>query len=69
MTIESVLMVISIIMSNIGARYIIMDIDRKHYSKYFGHKYMTYVYIFCMSYLGSRDLYLSILFAILYSFV
>jgi hypothetical protein len=65
---DSVMMILAIIFSNIGARYIILDID-KRYAKYFGHDKMRYVYIFSMAYLGSRNIYLSLLVALVYSFV
>jgi hypothetical protein len=67
-TLDSIIMAISIIMSNLGARYILVDIDKKH-ATYFGNNNMKYVYIFCMTYLGSRNIFLSTLFAILYTFV
>lgn len=65
---ESLLMIFALIFTNIGARYIAMDIDKRH-SKYFGHDKMRYVYIFSMAYLGSRNISLSLLVALLYSFV
>lgn len=65
---DSLMMIFAIIFSNIGARYIIMDIDKRH-SKYFGNDKMRYVYIFSMAYLGSRNIYLSSLVALVYSFV
>lgn len=63
-----IIVVLCVILSNIGARYILIDLDRKH-GHIFGHPKMVYLYIFCMSYLGSRDPLLSLMMSLCYSLV
>lgn len=62
---QAIIVVSCIILSNIGARYIMIDMHRRH-EKLFSHPNMRYVYIFCMAYLGSRDPYLSFVAAFMY---
>ena len=56
--IDAIVVVFAIIMSNIGARYIIMDVQKRH-EKLFAHPHMRYLYIFCMAYLGARNMYIA----------
>ena len=58
LNLESIIVVLCIILSNVGARYIIIELHQKH-GQLFGHPKMKYLYIFCMAYLGSRDPLLS----------
>ena len=51
---NTVVVSMAIILSNIGARYIIADVDQKQ-NKLFAHHNMLYLYIFCMAYVGTRD--------------
>lgn len=55
---QSVFLSMAIIMSNIGARYIVMDLDKRN-GTLFAQPYMRYVYVFCMSFLGSRNPYIA----------
>lgn len=63
---QSMALVICVIMSNIGAKYILSDMCHKH-EEIFSNPNMRYVYIFCMSFIASRDPYMSLLASATYS--
>jgi len=52
-------------MTNIGARYIFMDINRRR-ERLLGHPMMRYFYIFCMGFVGTRDPKVSLIIVALY---
>ena len=61
---------VAIIISNIGIRYIVLDLDSKMKGSTIGnllaHPNARFVYIFCMSYIGIRDPVVSAIMGALY---
>lgn len=66
MNINSVIISIAIILSNIGARYIVVDLDQKGWDRVFGHPNMRYLYIFCMCYMGTHDVVTALMLSMVY---
>lgn len=62
---DAIFLVLAVIMSNIGSRYIMVDLHEKH-GNLFAHPSMKYVYMFSMAYMGSRDPVLAGACAVLY---
>ena len=54
---------IAILLSNIGARHVVADVE--HISL-FNNPYMCYVYVYCMAYIGTRNLLASLSIPVLY---
>lgn len=67
--VDAISMCIAIILSNIGARYVITDLDNKGWSAFFGQANMIYLYIFCMAYLGCHDIVISGTLSVLYGLI
>ena len=63
--VKSIIAVFAVIMSNIGARYVIDDVNNRH-KTIMSHPNMCYLYIFCIAYTGANDVYLAITAAVLY---
>jgi len=65
---EALMLVFCTIMTNIGCRYIITDVQKRH-GDFLNDPKMIYLYIFCMAYLGGRDLTLALVATVLYGFI
>lgn len=63
--VDAIFLVIAVIISNIGTRYIMIDLHEKH-PNLLSHPAMRYIYMFCIAYMGSRDPVLSFGFMLLY---
>ncbi len=57
---------VAILLSNIGARHIVADVE---HIALFAHPYMCYVYVYCMAYIGTRDYIAALVIAMLYGVV
>jgi hypothetical protein len=60
---------LSILMLNIGGRFLFLDFQDPAYQRILGHPYMRLVYVFCIGFIGSRNIFLSALVALLYFIV
>ena len=56
----------AIIISNIGARYIHLDLNSERQRFILEHPYTRYLYIYCMSFIGVRDFQLSAVVTVIY---
>lgn len=56
----------AILLSNIGARHIVADVE---HIALFSYPCMCYVYVYCMAYIGTRDFVASFVIAVLYGIV
>lgn len=65
---EALMLVFCTIMTNIGCRYIITDVQKRH-GNFLNDPKMIYLYIFCMAYLGGRDVTLAVGTVVLYGFI
>jgi hypothetical protein len=61
----SLLIGFSLIVSHIGARYIHLDIDQRK-ERLFAHPYMRYLYIYCMAFIGVRNLEIAAIITAIY---
>lgn len=57
---------IAMLLTNIGARYIMLDINHKR-DKILGHPYMKYIYVYCMGMIGTRNFLLAGIITTIYS--
>lgn len=67
--VTTLLFCMSILMLNIGGRYIFMDFQNPKLQKILEHPNMRLVYVFCIGFIGSRNIPFSALVATLYFIV
>jgi hypothetical protein len=62
----TMLFCLSILMLNIGGRYLFLDFQDPVYQMILSHPSMRLVYVFCIGFIGSRNLILSTIVAAMY---